>query len=154
MTPIDLKEASWLKKVEKSEVYTFAAMEVQRLAKRFDAPMLLVANSPDVTSLVDLEQCVFQSPPGFALKFQCRVSRTAGSFFGAAESLGLRVIDPYDAFCDEDVCQTYDDRGLYFSDPYHLSRLGSRILAEELRPQFEAFFDAVRMRANPASHLH
>lgn len=142
------------KKIEKSEVYTFAAMEVQRLAGRFDAPMLLVANPPDVTSLVDLEQCVFQSPPGACSEVPVSSIKDRRQFFEAADSLGLRVIDPYDAFCDEDVCRTYDDRGLYFSDPYHLSRLGARILAEEFRPQFEAFFDAVKVRADPASLLH
>lgn len=64
-------------------------------------------------------------------------------FAEEAAVLGLDVIDPYDALCGVDACRTFDDRGLYFSDAYHLSWLGSQVVVKNLRAEFSSFFALV-----------
>lgn len=135
------------KKIETAAVFDFAATEVHRLVAMFDAQVLIVANPPDVTPVGDLEQCLLQSPIDTCSQVPASQIAQRREFAHAARALGLNVVDPFDALCEDDYCRTYDSTGLFFSDPYHLSRLGSRIVVENLRPQFQAFLNAVKAPA-------
>jgi peptidoglycan/LPS O-acetylase OafA/YrhL len=129
-------------KIDATAATRFAANEVRKMANQFDAPILIVANPPDVTPLGDLERCVFSSPSGVCVTVPLSEIEGRRQFAEEAAALGLDVIDPYDALCDLISCRNYDERGLYFSDPYHLSRLGSQIVVKELHDEFAVFVAA------------
>lgn len=140
--------------IQDDEAFSFAASEVAQIMAETEAPILVIANPPDTTSIGDLQKCMFKSLSGACSTLPIEAVNRRRGFAQAASAMGLEVIDPFDALCNQTSCATYDGQGLFYSDEYHLSRLGSERFIAGLRPEFEAFFQSIQAAPNTAGLLH
>jgi peptidoglycan/LPS O-acetylase OafA/YrhL len=98
--------------------------------------VLVVGNPPSVgDDIGDLSKCL-----GRPFMSNCQYTRESAVDFRRylvryASRQSIPFIDPFEALCSESACKNYEKEGLFYSDEYHLSRLGSRVLIDHFKPQ-------------------
>lgn len=138
------------KSLPRTEAYNFAAEEIGALVRASIAPILIVANPPDVTPIGDIEACLVRSIRDSSVDCQHTALEDINQRRSMARLLagtGIPVVDAFTPFCDEIECLNFDAGGFFYSDAYHLSRRGSEVLAQKTRREFEDFFASVNEQA-------
>lgn len=116
------------------ELAQFIVQEVEALKEYLGLEdILIIANPPSLGPAPDLSACLGRplSAPS-ACRYTDLVDVQERRHL-ASEPTSLPVLDPFDAFCNADHCANYDERGFYYSDNAHLSKLGSIVLVDHFR---------------------
>lgn len=106
---------------------------------------------PALSQRFDPEQVRRRRLPDGAADFNRRMAKAAqqtGEFY---------FFDPADALCDENGCRNIDDLGRpIYSDAYHLSIFGSRLVVAHFAPQLKQMLEARKVEAarEPAGIRH
>lgn len=70
----------------------------------------------------------------------------------AATRLNTIFLDPFDAFCSEDVCASADEKAVYYSDSSHLSKAGSQRFVHHYKDEILAALDRNKSEAGSLHH--